>query len=195
VADEVRKLAEGSEQAAAEINQLSATSVRIAEEAGQMLQQLVPNIQRTAELVREISAASNEQRIGVQQINTAMQQLDQVVQRNAAASEEASAMAEELSAQADQLRATTAFFKLQDDESMSSRPGMSKGHAPTKRAGASRQPQTVEPRKTGMAILKRPQAGPIRAIEARGDHHASTHRDGVHLDMRSDEDDHDFQSF
>jgi len=110
VAAEVRKLAERSQTAAAEISQLSASSVEVAEKAGEMLARLVPDIQKTAELVQEISAASNEQNSGAEQINQAIQQLDQVIQQNASASEEMASTAEELSSQAEQLQAAVAFF-------------------------------------------------------------------------------------
>ncbi|NOZ67815.1 MAG: HAMP domain-containing protein [Deferribacteres bacterium] len=113
VAAEVRKLAERSQAAAAEISDLSASSVEVAEKAGSVLEKLVPDIQRTAELVQEITASSNEQNTGAEQINTAIQQLDQVIQMNAGASEEMSSTAEELAAQAEQLRNAIAFFKVQ----------------------------------------------------------------------------------
>jgi methyl-accepting chemotaxis protein len=119
VASEVRKLAERSQTAAGEISNLSGTSVEIAEKAGQMLAKLVPDIQKTAELVQEISAASNEQNSGAEQINKAIQQLDQVIQQNASSSEELSSTAEELAAQAEQLRSTMAFFKLEESTMMS----------------------------------------------------------------------------
>ncbi len=112
VAAEVRKLAERSGEAAKEINALSITSVDVAEKAGRMLEKIVPDIRRTAELVQEISAASREQTAGTDQINKALQQLDNVVQQNASAAEEVSSTAEELSAQAQQLQETMAFFKV-----------------------------------------------------------------------------------
>jgi methyl-accepting chemotaxis protein len=112
VAAEVRKLAERSQSAAGEISELSATSVEVAEKAGQMLTKLVPDIEKTAELVQEISAASKEQSSGADQINSAIQQLNQVVQQNARAAEELSSTAEELASQADQLRNTISFFKI-----------------------------------------------------------------------------------
>ncbi len=108
VAAEVRKLAERSQTAAAEISELSGTSVEVAEKAGEMLEKLVPDIQKTAELVEEISAASNEQNTGAEQINKAIQQLDQVIQQNAGASEELASTSEELSSQAEQLKAAVA---------------------------------------------------------------------------------------
>ncbi len=116
VASEVRKLAERSQKAAAEISELSTTSVEVAEKAGQMLAKLVPDIQKTAELVQEISAASKEQTTGADQINSAIQQLNQVIQQNAGGAEEMSSTAEELSSQAEQLQSTISFFKVEGIE-------------------------------------------------------------------------------
>ncbi len=112
VASEVRKLAERSQSAAAEISELSSSSVEVAETAGEMLAKMVPDIQRTAELVQEIAAASKEQDTGADQVNKAIQQLDQVIQQNAAAAEEMASTSEELNAQASQLQDTISFFKL-----------------------------------------------------------------------------------
>lgn len=112
VAAEVRKLAERSQNAAGEISELSASSVRVAEQAGEMLTRLVPDIKKTSELVQEISASSNEQNTGTEQINQALQQLDQVIQQNASASEEMASTSKELASQAHQLRATIGFFRL-----------------------------------------------------------------------------------
>lgn len=112
VAAEVRKLAERSQKAAGEINQLSASTVKVAEKAGDMLEKLVPNIQKTAELVKEISAASNEQNTGAEQINAALQQLQVVIQQNASAAEEMASTSEELSGQADGLITTIDFFEI-----------------------------------------------------------------------------------
>ncbi len=111
VAAEVRKLAERSQAAAAEISQLSSTSVEVAEKAGNMLNQLVPDIRKTAELVQEITAASSEQTAGANQVNRAIQQLDQVTQQNASSAEELSSTAEELAAQSDQLMEIMGFFR------------------------------------------------------------------------------------
>ncbi len=112
VASEVRKLAERSQTAAAEINRLTIDGVQIAEGAGQLLAKLVPDIQKTAELVREIAAASAEQNTGAIQVNKAIQQLDQVIQQNASASEEMASTAEELSSQSESLQSTISFFML-----------------------------------------------------------------------------------
>jgi len=116
VASEVRKLAERSQTAAAEINRLSATSVEVAENAGDMLAKLVPDISKTAELVQEITAASNEQNTGAEQINKAIQQLDQVIQQNASASEELSSTASNLTSQAEQLMSVMSFFKTKESK-------------------------------------------------------------------------------
>ncbi len=112
VASEVRKLAERSQSAAAEINDLSKTSVDVAEKAGAMLQKLVPDIQKTAELVQEISSASAEQNAGAGQINKAVSQFDQVAQQNASAAEEMASTAEELSSQAQHLQSIMEYFKV-----------------------------------------------------------------------------------
>lgn len=112
VASEVRKLAERSQRAAGEISALSSSSVEVAEKAGNMLSRMVPDIQKTAELVQEISASCREQDSGTQQINKAMQQLDIVIQQNASAAEEMASTAEELSSQAGQLQAAIGFFNV-----------------------------------------------------------------------------------
>ena len=117
VAAEVRKLAERSQSAAAEIIQLSTSSMAVAEKAGQMLEHMVPDIRKTAELVQEIAAASSEQNAGAAQINKAIQQLDHVTQQNASAAEEMSSTAEELASQAVHLGSTIAFFNVDMDNS------------------------------------------------------------------------------
>jgi methyl-accepting chemotaxis protein len=112
VAAEVRKLAERSRAAAKEIGTVGGSSVEMAERAGRLLDQIVPKIKRTSDLVQEISAASKEQSSGVGQINAAMSQLNQTTQQSAYSSEELAATAEEMSSQAEQLRQTVAFFKV-----------------------------------------------------------------------------------
>jgi len=112
VAAEVRKLAERSQSAAGEIDQVSASSVAVAEKSGKLLEQIVPDIQKTARLVQEISASSREQSSGSEQVNAAIQQLNQVTQQNAAAAEEVASSSEELASQADQMKETIGFFKI-----------------------------------------------------------------------------------
>jgi len=123
VAAEVRKLAERSQKAAGEINQLSATTLKVSEKSGEMLDKLVPDIQRTAELVQEITAASKEQDTGAEQINKALQQLEQVIQQNASASEEMASTTEELTGQSDQLVSALSFFHTGDEEGGPGRKG------------------------------------------------------------------------
>ncbi|MGO4855395.1 methyl-accepting chemotaxis protein [Phaeovulum sp. W22_SRMD_FR3] len=112
VASEVRKLAERSQSAAGEISTLSGNTVRAAQAAGTMLDGLVPDIERTSQLVAEISNASQEQATGAAQVNMAIQQLDKVTQENTSASEEMSSTAEELASQAEQLQAAIGFFRV-----------------------------------------------------------------------------------
>jgi methyl-accepting chemotaxis protein len=125
VASEVRKLSERSRAAAAEIIDLSGSSVEMADHAGRMLATLIPDIQKTSELVQEISASSKEQSGGADQINSAIQQLNEVVQQNAGAAEEMASTAEELTSQADQLQSTVAFFKVNNGDS-GSLPGLAR---------------------------------------------------------------------
>ncbi|MES2207666.1 MAG: PAS domain S-box protein [Pseudomonadota bacterium] len=112
VAAEVRKLAERSQVAAQEIETVASNSVALAEKAGKLLDEMVPNIKRTSDLVQEISAASEEQSLGVGQINTTVIQLNNITQQNASSSEELAATAEEMRSQAEQLQQTMSFFKL-----------------------------------------------------------------------------------
>lgn len=112
VASEVRQLAERSGNAAGEIGELSNSSVKVADRAGKMLEQLVPNIRKTAELVQEISASCREQNAGATQVNTAIQNLDDTIQQNAAAAEEIASTAQGLSDQSAHLKTTTAFFQV-----------------------------------------------------------------------------------
>ena len=112
VAAEVRKLAERSQIAAQEIGTVASSSVELAEKAGKLLDDMVPNIRKTSDLVQEITAASEEQSSGVSQINSAVSQLSQTTQQNASSSEELAATAEEMSSQAEQLQQTMSFFKL-----------------------------------------------------------------------------------
>jgi len=124
VAAEVRKLAERSQVAAQEIGQLAGSSVGMAEQAGKLLDTMVPSIRKTSDLVQEIAAASQEQSVGVGQINGAMGQLNQATQQNASASEELAATAEEMGGQSAQLQSLMSFFKINEGHGapQSSRP-------------------------------------------------------------------------
>jgi methyl-accepting chemotaxis protein len=115
VAGEVRKLAEKSKSAADDINLLSQSSLAISNETNSLLQELVPEVGKTSELVNEISNASNEQNSGVGQVNNAVQQLNNVTQQNAASAEELSANAHELTRHADILNSAIEYFKFSND--------------------------------------------------------------------------------
>ena len=112
VAAEIRKLAERSQKAAAEISELSSSSVSISEKAGKLFETIVPKIEETVELIQEISAASREQNIGTEQITEAIIDMDKVVQNNAASSEELAASAALLSSEVSQLNETINFIKV-----------------------------------------------------------------------------------
>ena len=170
VAAEVRKLAERSQTAAKEIIGLSSTSVDVAEKAGKLIEDIVPGIQKTAELVQEINASSAEQAEGIKQVTKAIEQLDQVVQQNASATEEMSSTSEELAAQAEQLQEAAAFFKIETLRDRS-------GGAPRK----SRERSVVNGR---TPHISRGVAG------KRG----GTSSGGVHLDM-GDSDDSEFERY
>ena len=116
VASEVRKLAERSAEAASEIDEKSKSGVQISEDAGKQLSEIVPEVEKTSQLVQEITAASNEMNSGADQVNNAIQQLNQVTQQNASSSEELASNAEELSSQAEQLQQVISYFKLNGED-------------------------------------------------------------------------------
>jgi methyl-accepting chemotaxis protein len=196
VASEVRKLAERSQTAAGEINKLSASSVGIAEKAGEMLRRMVPDIQRTADLVQEINAASNEQSTGAIQINKAVQQLDQVIQQNASASEEMASMSEELLGQAEQLQSTIAFFSVENG----------RGEARSRSTGVSRPRSVQGPASPGRAL---PHNGDKQRDKSRPAREAAVHSQdlkpgeggkGIVMDLRArdvkgDGEDADFERY
>jgi methyl-accepting chemotaxis protein len=139
VAAEVRKLAERSQVAAQEIGEVATNSVELAERAGKLLDQMVPNIRKTSDLVQEITAASEEQSSGVAQINAAVGQLSQTTQHNASSSEELAATAEEMSGQAEQLQQAMAFFKLDNGPVRKNAPKPATARPAAKRGVAARE--------------------------------------------------------
>lgn len=115
VADEVRKLADRSRVAAQEIGDVASSNVQLAEQAGTLLNAIVPDIIKTSDLVQEIAASSMEQSSGLGQISAAMNQMSQITQQNAAASEELAATSDEVSGQARHLQDLVAFFKVNSE--------------------------------------------------------------------------------
>ncbi len=183
VASEVRKLAERSQKAASEISVLSADTVKAAQEAGQMLTKLVPDIQRTAELVKEISAACREQDTGAEQVNAAIQQLDSVTQQNSAASEEMSATSEELAAQAEQLQDTISYFRL-GTEAVASRAAVAH-HAPAAVGHGAHKPKHAAPAKAPARV----------AVKAASTARRGGHKLAMEHGSAADEHDHDFKEY
>jgi methyl-accepting chemotaxis protein len=154
VAAEVRKLAERSQNAAKDIGSMAGSSVEIAEKAGTLIAKMVPEIQKTADLVSEINASASEQALGIAQNAKAIEQLDQVIQQNASASEEMASTSEELSSQGAQLMETAGFFKM--DRGATKAKTASRPQA-EKRAAVARQKATIKglPRlkETGAVLL------------------------------------------
>ena len=170
----MRKLAERSQAAAGEISRLSSGTVKAAQQAGEMLTKLVPDIKRTAELVGEITAACREQDSGAEQINQAIQQLDKVTQQNAAASEEMAATSEELSAQAEQLETTIAFFRLNEaDHVAQPRQPPSETLPKTRTAVPKSKPAVLSPVAAPKAVAK------PAAFKGNG------HRNGIQIEMEA----------
>jgi methyl-accepting chemotaxis protein len=114
VAQEVRKLAERSKVAAGEIGVLAKTGMRVANRSGTLLGDLVPAIEKTAQLTRSVAVTCREQASGVQQMNRAMIGVESVTQRNASAAEELAATVEEMTASAESLRNLVAYFHVEE---------------------------------------------------------------------------------
>ena len=113
VANEVKKLADHSKKAATEIDKVSRETIIASDEAGLKLEQIIPEIEKTAQLVQGIKKASNEQVSGINQINNAIQQLNNIAQQNAISSENMAASSEELSTLSELLSETISFFKIE----------------------------------------------------------------------------------
>jgi methyl-accepting chemotaxis protein len=170
VAAEVRKLAERSQVAAVEIESLTKNSVRATEESGKLLADIAPEINRTSKLVQEIAAASNEQNSGAEQVNNAIQQLNQVTQQNAAASEEMATSSEELSDQAQKLMKMIDHFKIEYSKEVK------------------RSPQVPE-----KSITTRPTVA-YKDMDGRKQP-LTKGRNGVNIDMRTDNFESDYERF
>ena len=113
VANEVGKLADRSKLAASEIDELTNKSFLVAKKSGKSLEDIVPEIKKTAQLVQYITNASMEQKSGASQINNAIQQLNTVTQQNASIAENLTSNVESLSMLSDKLNKLIAFFKLE----------------------------------------------------------------------------------
>ena len=153
VAAEVRRLAERSQTAAQEIGDLSGSSVEISEKAGKLIENIVPQIQKTAELLQEINASSAEQANGISEVAKAISQLDKVIQENASASEQMASTSEELSSQAVNLREAASFFKVdvsQFENSAHEQLRLKKSFAPEKKHTG-----VMPGKKTGNSLKKR----------------------------------------
>ncbi len=118
VAAEVRKLAERSKLAADEIVSLVKTGLKVSQEAGEKSKALVPDIEKTTQLIKEISAASMEQKTGAEQINLAMQQLNMITQENASSSDELTQSSDQLANLADNLKEAVSFFNIGDGDTV-----------------------------------------------------------------------------
>ncbi len=121
VASEVRNLAQRSASAAKEIKSLISDSVekvgegsKLVDRSGETLTEIVGSVKKVSDIVAEIAAASQEQSIGIEQVNKAITQLDEVTQQNAALVEEAAAAAESLDDQARDMSQRMAFFRIND---------------------------------------------------------------------------------
>lgn len=169
VAAEVRKLAERSQGAASEISELSCSSMAVSEKAGELLNKLVPDIQKTAELVEEISSSAREQDLGANEINTALQQLDQVVQQSASASEQMASTSQLLSEQANDMREGMKVFDQRPGE-VRTRPLQQ----PTKTAAAyHHEPAGAQQANAGVNVQSIESAKPRT-------------QKGIHLDLNDD---------
>jgi methyl-accepting chemotaxis protein len=152
VATEVRKLAERSQAAAQEISSLTASSLKVAERSGQLLNELVPAIRKTADLVQAVSTASREQGAGVHQVNQAMTQVDRVTQTNAAAAEELTSTAGQLASRAQELQNLMSSFRV---------------HAESGKTKNLAQPIAARPRHTGLQQSTKPPLRPAPSDKSR----------------------------
>lgn len=187
VAAQVQKLADRSQDAAGEISELSKSSVAVAERAGEMFQRIVPDIQKTSDLVSEINAASSEQNSNTTQINSAVQQLNDVVQKNATFAEGLSVTANRLSSEAEELQEVVSFFKKEDPKVSKKEPVKGK-----------RRDKTNKISKPEKRILNKKSASPKKEKNEPDDidNMKIVIKDGVNLDMTmNDDEDKEFIKF
>jgi len=174
VATEVRNLAQRSATSAKEIKRLIQDSVRKVEngselvnKSGETLREIVGSVKRVTDIVAEIAAASQEQSVGVEQVNKAMTQMDQVTQTNASQTEELSATAQSLAGSSEELQAMVARFRL---DSGGITPGRATAVAPP--PASKPKPGDTHGGKPGRKALARHAvagAGPASAAASQGD--------------------------
>jgi len=170
VAGEVRNLAQRSAAAAKEIKSLIGDSVekveggsKLVAQAGQTMEEIVTSIKRVTDIMSEITAASQEQSQGIEQVNTAITQMDEVTQQNAALVEEAAAAAESLEEQAQSLSVSVATFKM--TEGSGGTAVVRREMTPVARAPAH---PAAAPRK-GTAVAKPQAKAPVAKPKAKSD--------------------------
>ncbi len=131
VAGEVRKLADLSKNAANDIIKLSKESLEVVSSAGEKVGDMAPEIEKTTEMIKEISVSSSEQLKGAEQVNIVIQELNNLTQQNASSSEELAASAQQLSSQADHLKKLVAFFRLNSEGKKVKEPEISEPNVET----------------------------------------------------------------
>jgi methyl-accepting chemotaxis protein len=194
VASEVRKLAERSAEAANEIDEKSKSGVEISEQAGKQLAEIVPEIEKTSNLVQEITAASNEMNSGAEQVNSAVQQLNQVTQQNAASSEELATSAEELSSQADQLKQIISYFKVSEQSNESFTHNTQKfDFSQNQQAGNGQQKATYA--QNAQAYQAQSQEAAKQQQQVQQQPKKQTQEEGVDLKMYNKADDNDYENY
>jgi methyl-accepting chemotaxis protein len=171
VAGEVRSLAGRSAEAAKEIKSLIGASVdrvetgsRLVADAGQTMQEIVGSVQRVADIIGEITAASTEQSDGIGQVNTSVVQLDQMTQQNAALVEQGAAAAESLKDQALRLAQVVNMFKLDGDKALAMQAAPGRQQAPV----ANSRPVTQAPAPVP-TLASTPAPKPVAAASASDD--------------------------
>ncbi len=192
VAAEVRKLAELSKTAADEIQVLASNSVQTTQEAGNLLIELAPEIERTAKLVQDITAASVEQNAGVDQINSSIQQLNTITQQNAVAADEVSKNAKALENYAIELHDYVSFFKIENKKILSEKPKSAFIQNPQKQQSPPKvaQPKPQEVKETPASKIIQ---SPNKIV---GTPRVKTKDKGIHLNMFGEESkDSDYEQF
>ncbi len=195
VAAEVRKLAERSATAAAEIDKVSKVGLSISKESGELLNNVIPDIEKTTQLVREIAVSSQEQNSGITQITNAVQTLNDVIQQYAASAEEMASTSQNLAAQSMELKNSVTYFnvgnesnnkQIQTRKPASSSPQISINKGTKAKAVAA---------PTGKDKIVMPTPPAKRTAQPRQAAIDKTHG-GISLNMKPDDDrDREFESF